>query len=875
MTRPAASLIARSVPFSFRDAALRAVVCIAFVTWPLASSWAEFPVDREGFEANAKALLKQYCIDCHGPESAEGEFRIDQQLGLEFNRAAVAAKWEEVVNVLNSHEMPPEESPQPPPDAVSKMVDWVRGQQLRAEQYDRKDEVILRRLNRSEYQNTIRDLTGIQYSVDHFPQDPSAAGFDNNGRALSTSPLQVELYLSAAREILDKSLHLGEQPKAITWRFEPESGDSDSNRVRYGVNNVIVNAGKNRRDGNTVVLHHASWDRNVNARDFKVPKAGNYVIRVHAASVIPTREDVVRHASPLLRSRREKEMQEHPERKVWIEKDLERQATHFQTSSHYDYGPGRLKLIVHLNGQPQVLGEFDVDAGLDTLKTYEFPVYMTEESAGITLEYAYRIPRELENFTIQGDDAFPRPEVVLDWFELEGPVFDAWPPKSHQMIIPEEIPVSEAAQRDLARSVLQRFMRRAYRRPVTDEEIDDKMRLFELSQSPIGQPEDHSASFIERIKIPLAAVLVSPHFLYLAEPTAGEDRRLSTHEVASRLSYFLWSSMPDDELMRVAEAGELNNAPSLIEQVNRMLNDPKAKTFCENFAGQWLGLRDVGANPPVEELYSRYNDHVEESIVRQSVSLFEDMLQNDRDLSEFIVSDHEMLNEALARYYDLPPVRGDHMRRVKLPPDSHRGGILTHASILTITSNGTRTSPVKRGTWILKTILGADPGLPVANAGDIAPKVPGIDRATVRQRLEIHRELAQCARCHNKIDPLGFALENYDASGRFRTQEGFGYQGRVQENDPLIDASGVLPDGTAINGIDDLKAAIARDDERFIRCLTEKLFTYSLGREMTLSDADAVDTILNNLREKKSRGEARTLRSIVHSIATSTEFAQR
>lgn len=875
MNSPAGLFIARRLATRLRATVLRAALCIALAPFPLAFSLAEFPVDRKGFEANAQALLKQYCLDCHGPESAEGDFRIDQQLGLEFNRAAVASKWQEVVNVLNSHEMPPEESPQPSPDAVSKMLDWVRGQQLRAEQFDRKDEVVLRRLNRSEYQNTIRDLTGIRYSVDHFPQDPSAAGFDNNGRALSTSPLQVELYLSAAREILDKSLHLGEQPKAITWRFEPESGDSDGNRKRYGLNNAIVNGGKNRRDGNTVVLHHENWDRNVNARDFKVPRAGNYVIRVHAASIIPTREEVVRFAVPTGRAQREKELQEHPERKFWIEKDLERRAIHFQTSSHYDYGPGRLKLTVHLNGQPQVLGEFDVDAGVDAFKTYEFPVYMTEESAGITLEYAYRIPSEVENFTLQKEDAFPRPEVVLDWFELEGPVFDAWPPKSHRMLIPEQIPVDEAEQRGLARRVLQRFMRRAYRRPVTEEEIEDKMRLYDLSPPSIGQPEDHAASFIERIKIPLAAVLVSPHFLYLAEPTTGEDRSLSTHEIASRLSYFLWSSMPDEELLRAAEANELSNATSRTEQVDRMLADPKAKTFCDNFAGQWLGLRDVGANPPVEELYSRYNDHVEESIIRQSVSLFEDILQNDRDLSEFIVSDHEMLNEALARYYDLPPVRGDQMRRVKLPPDSHRGGILTHASILTITSNGTRTSPVKRGTWILKTILGADPGLPVANAGDIAPKVPGIDRATVRQRLEIHRELAQCARCHNKIDPLGFALENYDAAGRFRTQEGFGYQGRAQENDPLIDASGVLPDGTAINGIEDLKAAIARDDERFIRCLTEKLFIYALGRETTLSDAETIDSILDQLREKKSRGEARTLRSIIHSITTSEKFAQR
>jgi hypothetical protein len=838
----------------------------------IASAQEPFPVDQAGFQANAQSLLTTHCARCHSAEKAEGDFRIDQQLGLEFNRAAVAHKWDEVVNVLNSHEMPPEDEPQPKAEEVAKFIDWVREQQIRAEQFDRKAEVVLRRLNRNEYRNTIRDLIGVDFDVSPFPQDPSASGFDNNGRALSSSPLQVELYLAAARSILDEALVVGEQPQSITWRFEPESGDSDSNRVRYGTNNAIVNGGKNRREGDTIVMHHNSWDRNAQARDFKVPHKGIYTIRVRARSTVPSRDQVIAFATKALREQRKEEMEKHPERAKYIEMDLQRATDPYRTASHYEYGPGRLKLTVHLNGQPQILGEFDVDASDTDMKVYEFPVKMTKESAGISLEYAYEIPRDLENFAIQSHDEFPRPEVILDWFEIEGPVFDAWPPKSHQQVIPTTIPIQRTEQRTLAESVVRKFMSQAYRRPVNKEEVDAKMQLFDAAWNG----ESDELAFIEQLKVPLTAILVSPHFLYLAEPAdAPESTKLDSFEFASRLSYFLWSSMPDAELFRAASKGELSQPASLIAQVNRMLSDPKSKSFVENFAGQWLGLRDVGANPPSKDLYSRYNDHVEQSIVKQSLSLFDDILSNDRDLLEFIDSDHEMLNEVLTRYYDLPPVRGDEMQRVALSSDSPRGGILTHASILTITSNGTRTSPVKRGTWVLKTILGTDPGLPVANAGDIAPKVPGIDKATVRQRLEIHRELAQCARCHNKIDPLGFALENFDAAGRYRTQEGFGYQGRVQENDPVIDASGLLPDGTKINGIEDLKAAILRDDAKFIRCITEKLFTYALGRELTRSDDRVIDQAVKTLNESRTRGEARTLRSLIHFIATSPTFANR
>ena len=328
--------------------------------------------------------------------------------------------------------------------------------------------------------------------------------------------------------------------------------------------------------------------------------------------------------------------------------------------------------------------------------------------------------------------------------------------------------------------------------------------------------------------------------------------------------------MPDEALSQLAERGELANKQALAAQVERMLADPKSEAFVENFAGQWLGLREVGANPPAADLYPRYDRHLELSIVAESKAFFREILQNDLSVMNFVRSDFVVINERLGRYYGIPGVRGDHFRRVAVPEGVHRGGIVTQASVLSTTSNGTRTSPVKRGTWIMKNVLGIDPGLPVANAGEIAPKVPGLDKATVRQRLEIHRELPQCARCHNKIDPLGFALENFNAAGDWREREGFGYKGRIGKNDPLIDASSNLLDVTEIVGVDGLQNALMEQQELFLKCLAGKLLTYALGRELGIADQVHVEAAVKHLKENGD-----TVKSLLTFIATSEPFRRK
>jgi len=822
--------------------------------------------DRTGHQDVVQPFFKKHCDRCHSGAEPQAEFSTSAtKLINDFSDPASRVRWREVVNVLNSHEMPPEKEPQPEAAEVGRVVDWITSQTIRAELAKRERAVVLRRLNRAEYRNTIRDLIGVDFDTASFPQDPPAGGFDNNGGALTVSPLHIEMYLAAAQQILDRALVEGQRPAAIQWRFVPKVGPADRTRVRLDArNNPLVNGNNNQQDGDWVVVHHNSWDKSIGARDFRVPTAGMYAIRVHAAGRTPSRERVVESASAILKARQEEQDAKNPKGKEWTQRQYDADLEHFRSDRMYDYGPARLKLILQLGPQPRTVDECDVVGTAKDPQLLKFMVRMTTESAGISMEYAYAIPSVLENFWMQSRDSFARPELMVDWFEVEGPLFDAWPPSSHTSILFDS-PKRETDETAYARDVLLRFMRRAYRRPVKADEVETKLRLFTAARQ--------DKTFVEAIKLPLIAVLISPHFIYLAEPVPevqGGPSRLDDLQLASRLSYFLWSSMPDEELLTVASAGQLRDPKVRSTQIRRMLESQKSQAFVENFTGQWLGLRDVGANPPAKDLYPQYDRHLETSIVKESEAFFDEFLRHDLDARQMIQSDFVTINERLARFYGVPDVRGDNFRRVDVSEGAHRGGIVTQASILTITSNGTRTSPVKRGTWILKTLLNTDPGLPVANAGEIAPKVPGIDKATVRQRLEIHRSLAQCARCHNKIDPLGFALENYNAAGEWRNQEGFGYKGRIERNDPKIDASSKMPDGTAIDGVRGLQQAMRANEDQFLGALATKLLTYACGRELGLADQPTVKAAVVHLKQNRY-----TVRSLLDFVVASEPFGTK
>ena len=818
------------------------------------------------FEEVAKTFIGQNCISCHGSKKQKGDLRLDT-LPLDFTDARVTEKWKEVFHAVSGHDMPPEDEPQPSVESSNRFVSLLESRLSQAEIAKRSTQVVLRRMNRAEYNNTIRDLVGVDFNpADRFPEDPPAGGFDNIGQALTMSPMQMELYYDAARTILDRALVDGSKPETIKWRFDPEENDrgGDRLRVKRGENSIYLNKGENKVSDGFTAIHHDEWNTSVGFRGFRVPVPGEYVIRIRAASHTPTRDELVTSAEKLLAARRDANDAKYPDRKEHNAGEYEARLNHFKTNPIYNYGPPRMKLSVNLGGTPNVISETDVDADPSNPVIREFRTWFTDQEAGVHFRNDYTVPWMLENFMFLKKEEFARPELLVDWIELEGPIHATWPPESHSKILFDS-PNKDKDENAYARDVLTRFMTRAYRRPLREGELDARVALFRKVR-----PE--KASFVEAIKVPLAVTLASPNFLFLVEPEVPgkETRSLQPFELASRLSYFLWSSMPDVDLFLLAQSGEIMNPDVIRSEVDRLLADPRSDAFVTNFAGQWLDLRDVGSNPPTTTIYPEYDRHLELSIVRETKGFFDEILRNDLDARNLIKSNFVTINERLARFYEIPGVKGDEIRRVAVPEDSHRGGLVTQASMHTITSNGTRTSPVVRGVWIMKTLLGTDPGLPVANVGEIQPEVPGIDKATVRQRLALHRELPSCARCHDKIDPLGLALENFDAASRWREREGHGNNGRSRDNDPPIDASAKMPDGTEFVGVKGLQEQLLKKDDLFLNSLASHLTTYAIGRELGISDRPAIREFVEAMRRENN-----SIRSLIKAIATSETFTTK
>ena len=835
---------------------------LAFILLPLSIASAAEP---DAFTAEIRPFIQNHCVKCHGPEKQKGKLRLDT-LPPDFSDPRTAELWKEVVDSVSTHEMPPEEEPQPHSLDVAKFASWLETQIAHAETAKRSNEVVLRRMNRSEYNNTIRDLLGVDFQpASRFPDDPLAGGYDNIGTALTISPLHMELYYDAASAILDRALFAGAKPEMIKWRFDPEENADrgmDVLRVKRGENNILLNAGQiSRMAGEFTFMRREAWNGSIGFRDFVVPTEGDYIIRFRAAARIPKRTTFITEVLQFLEKRRTAEIAQEPGKKKWVDDDFENRMKHFQASRTYDYGPPRLKLTQDLAGTPSVIAEMDIAAPENAPRVYELSRHFTTARGGLTFENVYEVTRQQENWDLQGDDDFPRPELGIDWIELEGPIHEAWPPKSHRMVLheSEKEATDEAAY---AREVLTRFMPKAYRRPVFPAEIDAKLALYTAARPG-------KSSFLEAIKIPLISILTSPNFLFLVEPKVDTPTAepLTPYELASRLSYFLWSSMPDEALFRLALDGSLALPQVMQAQVDRLLADPRSEAFVKNFSGQWLGLRKVGANPPVKGIYPGYDRHFEISIVRESEGFFSEILRHDLDVRNFLKTNFVTINERLARFYGIPSIKGDEIRRVPLPDGLQRGGIVTQAAIHTITSNGTRTSPVSRGVWVLKTLLGTDPGLPLANVGEIANEIPGIDKATVRQRLALHRENPSCARCHDKIDPLGFALENFNAVGQWRDRESRPNTDKESADDPVIDATGKMPNGVEFVGLAGLQDALLGQHASFENSLATQLTTYAIGRELGFPDREEVRRLTAAMNKNGN-----TLRSLIHAISTSPLF---
>jgi hypothetical protein len=552
-------------------------------------------------------------------------------------------------------------------------------------------------------------------------------------------------------------------------------------------------------------------------------------------------------------------------------------------------------VLFHINGGTNDLGDppnlidyFEVPPGPPTV--IEF-VQQMEAGRNIRLLVDTEMkPRELER--LGGATDYKGPGIVVQWVEMEGPLGDAWPPPSYRLLFGDlpQAPTSENPNRVEviskhpladAEAILRKFARRAFRRTVTDEVMQP---FLDRVQSRL----DEGTSFEWAVRESLKAILMSPHFLFLREGIQSEDGKdtasnavskptLDDFAIASRLSYFLWSSMPDEELLQLAEQGKLSQGEVLRKQTDRMLHDPKATAFTRNFAGQWLGLRTIDATQPDRQLYPEYDDLLRMSMTKEVFLFFEEVLRNDLSLTNFVSSDFSIINNRLASHYGIDGVEGLEFRNVQLPPQNHRGGFLTMAAILKVTANGTTTSPIVRGAWVLDRILGTPPPRPPANVPAIDPDIRGA--TSIREQLDKHRNVDSCAGCHVIIDPPGFALENFDVIGGWRER----YRS-IGDGDPItlngrrmrynvgtsVEAADVLNDGRSFRNIDDYKKLLLSDPDQLARALAHKLLTYATGTPPTIANQPEVETIVATVRDQDYG-----FRALVHAVVMSDIFQSK
>jgi mono/diheme cytochrome c family protein len=726
-------------------------------------------------------LLQKYCITCHNDKKETGGLSLEK---FTDESAALKARatWEKVEQKLGSREMPPKSRPQPSPVERELVVNWVQTQLTNVNCGLAKDpgRPTIRRLNRAEYDNTIRDLVGIDFHAgEDFPSDDVGYGFDNIGDVLSMPPILMEKYLRAADKVLDGAIVVPGPIKADKRSYKPQ--------------NVISTLGRASRERDRVAL--TKNGAAIIQQDFDYE--GEYLLRVRA---------------------------------------------------HGDQAGDELpKLVVQVDRKD--VKSFDVAAKSDKPQTYEVRTKIARGKHSIAAAFTN---------DFYDDETGEDRNLYIQLLEVDGP-YNAIPPplpESHKRIF-IAMPKGEADKESAARQILESFARRAYRRPVKSEEVARLVKLFKLANAQ-GEP------FESALKVPLKAVLVSPHFLFKIEVDREPNNATAVHpvndfELATRLSYFLWASMPDEELFRLAEQGKLREPGVLEGQVRRMLKSPKVRALTENFASQWLQLRTLQTAIPDRETYPAYGSTMRSYMLRETEMFFENIVQEDRSVLEFLDSDYTFLNGPLARFYGMSDVSGLDFRKVPLT-DKNRGGVIAQASVLTLTSNPTRTSPVKRGKWILENILGTPPPPPPPDVPDLPNEKHAADAASLRQRMEEHRKNAVCASCHQRMDPLGFGLENFDGIGKWRTTDG----------KFKIDPAGELPDGASFAGPADLRKVLLGKADLFRRCLAEKMLTYALGRGLEYYDKCAVDELVKALQSNNDRFSA-----LVIGVVNSEPFQKR
>jgi hypothetical protein len=751
-------------------------------------------------------FLERHCTGCHSGADAEGGLDLATP-PLDLADSEVRRRWVYLHDRVVAGEMPP--PPEAPPDeAAREQFRTTLARELtRADAASR--EVVLRRLNRREYENTVCDLFGIYVDLrTTLPDDSVDRGFDTVGSRLSVSAEQMLLYIEAADAVLDEVFGPPQPPKRVDETVNIRDLRSRTTADRVEEDGVVLFSG-----AKSLPLYGVS-----------VRGPAQYRLQIEVTAI--------QTAQPLV---------------MRVEGGV----------------TGRIP--------GHVAGFFEIPPGQTTT------IELTDRAVESSDTFAFALVDGYPWWSVKADD-YDGPGLLLGDIRIEGPL-EEWPRPSREKLL-EGIDAARGSLADVE-TILQRLLPRAFRRPTRPEE---SAPYVELAHEALR--DGHS--FETALRRALKGVLCAPEFLFLEETThaeaGGSNPAIDDFALAARLSYFLWSSLPDEELQTLAGSGELHRAFTLRSQVERMLEDPRSQRFVEDFTDQWLRLRDIDFTVPNEQLYPEYDQLLRRSMLDETHSFFREILDRNHSVQSFLDSDFAMLNRPLAEFYGIEGVTGLEVHRVQLPADSLRGGVLTQASVLKVSADGTRTSPVLRGAWVLGHLFGAPPPPPPPTVAAIEPDIRGA--TTIREQLALHRSHESCNRCHKTIDPPGFALESFDVIGGerdwHRTLQGGAavdrplhpqaprhhvrYRVRYRRG-PDVDASGTMPDGRTFSGIREYKRLLLEDETAMPRALTRLLLTYSLGRELGFSDRPEVERIVAAVRD-----DDYGLRSVIHEVVQSPAF---
>ncbi len=818
------------------------------------------------FEVQVRPALKELCFRCHGPDKQKSQLRIDT-LSSDLVNSDSGHHWEEVLNQLNVGEMPPEDEPQPTPAQLEAITSWIHGELKHASELRRAsgDGSSLRRMTGYEYSNTMRDLLGLDldYSKDFPPEAAAEEGFKNNNYVIATSAIHMEIFQSIAETALRKTLCFGDQPERIVIQAEPEILQPENpyraDPKRYKVpdsENVDLSVTIGERTDSGVLLWMKPPEPGIKTGRFGASPATYIDIRDIQLSG-PVRIRVKAGGTPSVEGM--------PPRMLL----------------QFGYFLSNFKVTGEI-------GEVEVEAVIDDPQVYEFNI-RTERypTTGELISYL-----KISNSFDAGTSGIPKagyPQLFIDNVEIVLESYDAWPPSSHTDILFESAKATKDSDA-YVRLVLKKFMTRAYRRPPTKSELARMAGLYEYLHSRNG-------SFEESIIGTFSAVLCAPGFLLLDGQAAGEgsgtsSNSLTDYELASRLSYFLWSTMPDERLFALAERGLLHRPEVLKKEALRMIDDARSDAFVEHFCSQWLNLDSVYTVMVNPEYFRGFREPLKDEMRRETTEFFRTVLKENLSSLSLIDSDFTVLNAPLAKFYGIEGVAGLQYRKVALTPKDRRGGILTHGSVLLGNSSGDDTHPIKRGVWLLERLLGDPPPPPPPAVPTLAENTVAGERLSLKDKLVAHRESEACMTCHRKIDPWGIAFENYSGIGVWRDstvaesgavpaallksvqprkkRESKRQSKRPQKSD-VVDPRTTLANGTEIQDLDDLKAyLIEHKRDAFAETLVRKVLAYGLGRYLEFVDTEAVKRLVAEFRDDEYR-----LKDLIVSIVLSEPFKTR